>query len=88
MPALEGVSSVVIIAVLIALGLAIIKFPIKIIFKLLLNTALGFVALLLINAAGSFVGITIAVNWINAAIVGILGIPGVALVLLLQWLAR
>ncbi|MCL2401252.1 MAG: pro-sigmaK processing inhibitor BofA family protein [Oscillospiraceae bacterium] len=88
MPAIEGVSGVVVIAVLIIVGLAIIKFPIKIIFKLLLNTALGFGALILINAAGSHIGITIAVNWINAAIVGVLGVSGVALILLLQWLAR
>jgi inhibitor of the pro-sigma K processing machinery len=79
---------IVTIAVLIMLALAVIKFPIKIIFKLLINTVLGFIALLLINFAGSYVGITIAVNWINAAIIGVLGVPGVALILLLQWLAR
>ncbi|MCL2408657.1 MAG: pro-sigmaK processing inhibitor BofA family protein [Oscillospiraceae bacterium] len=88
MPAIGDIGSPVIIVILILLGLAIIKFPIKIIFKLLLNTALGFVALLLINAAGSLIGVAIAVNWINAAIVGILGVSGVALILLLQWLAR
>lgn len=60
--------------------------PMKLVFKFLLNTILGFVALILINFVGSFIGISIGVNWLNAAIVGILGLPGVALLLILQWL--
>ena len=62
------------------------KKPMKLVFKFLLNTILGFVALILINFFGSFIGISIGVNWLNAAIVGILGLPGVALLLILQWL--
>jgi len=72
---------------LLLLALAILKFPIKIIFKLIINTVIGFVALLLLNYAGGFIGVSITVNWINALIVGVLGVPGVALILLLQWLA-
>jgi len=74
-------------AALILLVLAIIKFPIKIIFKLILNTVIGFAALLLLNFAGGYIGVAITVNWLNALIVGVLGVPGVALILLLQWLA-
>jgi len=73
--------------VLILLVLAIIKFPIKIIFKLIINAVLGFVILLILNYAGGFIGVTVAVNWINAVIVGVFGVPGVVLILLLQWIA-
>ena len=74
-------------AALLLLLLAIIKFPIKIIFKLLINTILGFVALLMLNFIGGLIGVQIAVNWINAVIVGVFGVPGVALILMLQWLS-
>jgi inhibitor of the pro-sigma K processing machinery len=58
----------------------------KIIFKLILNTIIGFLALFVINWLGAFIGISVAVNWLNAIIVGVLGVPGVALILLLKWI--
>jgi len=83
-----GGGGLIIAAVVLGLlVLAIFKFPIKIIFKLIINTVMGFVVLLVLNYAGGFIGISVAVNWINAVIVGVLGLPGVALILLLQWLA-
>lgn len=69
-----------------ALVLKIFKKPLKILLKLLVNTLIGFAALILINYLGHFVGIAIGVNWVNAAIVGVLGVPGVALLLILQLL--
>ena len=64
----------------------IIKTSLRFIFKLLLNTVMGFIALFVINLLGGFIGISIGVNWITAIVVGIFGLPGVALLLLLQWL--
>ena len=60
--------------------------PIRIIFKLALNTVLGFFALILINYFGAMIGISIGVNLINALVIGCLGVPGVGLLLLLRWL--
>lgn len=64
-------------------GLMIIYFfgrlflvPIKIILKLLLNSVIGGVVLLLINLIGSGFGVSLPVNLITALVVGILGIPG------------
>ena len=47
---------------------------------------LGFLILILINYLGSYIGISIGINWINALVVGILGLPGAALLLILHWL--
>ncbi|WP_416198900.1 pro-sigmaK processing inhibitor BofA family protein [Sporanaerobacter sp.] len=58
--------------------------PLKWIGKLIINGILGGVALFLINIIGNFVGFSIAINPINAIITGILGLPGVALILILQ----
>ena len=60
--------------------------PIKIIVKLLFNTALGFAGLILLDQFGAYIGITLGVNLINAVVTGVLGLPGLALLLLLKWL--
>lgn len=58
--------------------------PLKYLWKLLLNGILGGLLLFVINLVGGFFGINIAINPITALISGFLGIPGVALLLLLQ----
>jgi inhibitor of the pro-sigma K processing machinery len=70
---------------LLALLFKILKTPLKWVFKLLLNTLTGFLALIVLNFFGSWVGITLGVNWINALVVGVLGLPGVVLLLLLKY---
>jgi len=72
---------------LLILLILVLKAPIKLFFKLLLNTVVGFAVLLAFNYFGSFIGISLPVNWINAIIIGILGIPGVAVVAILNFLA-
>ena len=80
--AMPGIITVVLVLVCIL----IFTKPIRFILKLLINTLIGFVVLILINKFGSYIGVTLGVNWINAAVVGILGVPGVALLLILRWL--
>jgi len=64
----------------------LLKRPIKIIFKLLLNTLLGFVILIIFNFLGGFVDFSLDINFISAAVTGILGLPGVILLVLLKLL--
>ena len=58
--------------------------PIKFLIKLLLNAILGGILLFVFNFIGGLFGLSIAINPFNAVIVGILGIPGVILLLVLQ----
>ena len=58
--------------------------PIKWIFKLLLNSLIGFAALFIFNYLGTFIGIELTVGWVSALIVGVLGIPGIILLLLIE----
>lgn len=51
--------------------------PLKILLKLLVGSLLGGLALLIINAAGSSIGIMVPLNLLTAGIAGILGFPGV-----------
>lgn len=57
--------------------------PIKLIIKLVWNAILGGALLWLVNLVGGVFGFTIAINWMSALIVGLLGIPGV--ILLVIW---
>jgi len=55
--------------------------PIKIILKLLLNSALGGIFILLFNWIGAYWDLHIALNIFSAVIVGLLGLPGAILLL-------
>ena len=63
----------------------IFRSPLKLAGKLLLNTLLGFLALWLVAATSAHTGIALGMNLANALVVGVLGLPGVVLLLLLQW---
>ena len=58
--------------------------PIRILIKLLINGLIGGVFLLLFNLVGGIFNLAVAINPLNAIIVGILGIPGVIIILILQ----
>jgi len=58
--------------------------PLKMIFKLAVNSIAGGIVILIINYMGAFFGVMIPLNMINALIVGVLGIPGAVLLLILN----
>lgn len=65
--------------------LRVFQTPLKLAVKLLLNTLLGFLALWLIQLTAVYTGATLGLNLWNALVIGVLGIPGLALLLLAQW---
>lgn len=59
--------------------------PLKLALRLLLSALLGLAALLALNLVGGITGVTLGLNLPNALVVGVLGVPGLVLLLLLQW---
>ncbi len=59
--------------------------PLRLVLKVGMNTVLGFLALIALDLFSPLLGLHIGVNLINALIVGILGLPGLALLVLMQW---
>lgn len=53
--------------------------PLKLAAKVLLNTALGFLALFLLGLTEPVTGFSLGLNFFNALTVGILGVPGLVL---------
>jgi len=60
--------------------------PIRLIIKLIINGILGGILLLIANFIGGFFGINIVINPLTAVIAGILGIPGIILLIVLQFI--
>lgn len=76
--------SVVICIVFLLIFGKIFLLPMKKIFKFVLNTSLGALAIFIINTIGTSFEFHIGLNLINAIIIGILGIPGAVLLILLK----
>ena len=62
--------------------------PLKNIFKLVLNSILGGILIYIINIVGMNFGFHIGLNIITAVIVGILGLPGAVLLVVLKIVLR
>ncbi|MDO4481568.1 MAG: pro-sigmaK processing inhibitor BofA family protein [Bacillota bacterium] len=71
------------IALLYLLGYLLMT-PIKAAGKLAVNSMLGGCALVVINFLGNFLGFHLPLNFFSAIIAGFLGVPGVALLFLLE----
>lgn len=60
--------------------------PVAILGKILLNSICGGLVLAGLNYLGSFIGLSIVVSPIASLIAGFLGIPGIVLVIILQYI--
>ncbi len=69
--------------ILVALILFILTKPVKWIFKTVFNGLLGGIMLLIINYMGASIGLNIPINPISALVAGVLGFPGVILLVLI-----
>lgn len=82
----EKVAIGILILFVVGAVLRLFKTPLKLAMQVLLNTLLGFGALFLLNLTQAVTGISLGVNLLNALVIGILGVPGLGLLLLVQWL--
>ena len=65
--------------------LRIFRSPLRLALKVLGNTLFGFLALWGVNLTVALTGISLGMNLWNALTVGVLGLPGLILLLTLQW---
>lgn len=79
LPILIGVAVLFIVLKLLAL-------PMKIIIKLVINGLVGGLVIFIVNLIGANFGFMIDLTWITALIVGFLGVPGVVIVAILQFI--
>lgn len=70
---------------LLMLFIRIIRLPLKLLAKAALHAAVGFVALFVLNFLGSWIGVNLEMNLFNALVAGILGVPGVLILLIFKY---
>ena len=70
---------------LVVVCLRLFAAPLKLALKVAFNSALGFGAVWLLNLTTSVTGLSLGLNWFNAIVIGILGVPGFGLLLLVKW---
>lgn len=64
----------------------IFSWPFRKIFKLVLNIALGLIMILIVNVFGQNIGLHIPFNIVTALISGILGLPGVICLIVINYI--
>ena len=77
--------SILTIAIPVVLGLLVLRLllaPMKLLWKLAINSLSGFVCLWLLNLVSGITGIVFEINFVTALIVGFLGIPGIVLLVI------
>lgn len=59
---------------------------VKLLFKFIANSLVGFVILLLFNFFGSLIGVHLPITIITAFVTGVFGIPGILVLLILKYI--
>ena len=83
---MESILAIVVPVVLAILALKLLLTPMKIIWKLALNSLSGFICLWLLNLVSGNTGIVFEINLLTTLIVGFLGIPGIVLLVIVHFL--
>lgn len=63
----------------------ILFIPLRFVVRLLFNAAVGGLLLWVANLLGRYIGVVVPINPITALLAGFLGVPGVVLVLAIQY---
>ncbi|MDD4171935.1 MAG: pro-sigmaK processing inhibitor BofA family protein [Syntrophomonas sp.] len=74
--------------VVIYIGAQVIMKPVKLLWKLLINSVIGLVLLLLVNYGAARFGFILPINIITILVAGFLGIPGILLLICFQMLLQ
>ncbi|PKM75776.1 MAG: SigmaK-factor processing regulatory BofA [Firmicutes bacterium HGW-Firmicutes-15] len=62
--------------------------PVKLLWKLIINSAIGLILLLMANYGAAYFGFALPINIITVLVAGFLGIPGILLLVCFQLLLK
>lgn len=82
---MENFVSILIPVLLLGLLLRLLVLPIRWFWKLFVNGGCGFLCLWLLNSISGFTGLYFPINYVTAIIAGFLGLPGIVLLAILQF---
>ena len=82
---IEKAALVLVIAFTAVTCLRLLRRPLKLLLRLAVSSTLGFGALWLLQYTAAYTGLSLGLNLFNVLTVGVLGLPGLGLLVLLQW---
>jgi len=82
---MENFVSIFVPLLLLSILLRVLVLPVRWFWKIFINSGCGFLCLWLLNSVSGFTGLAFPVNSVTAAIAGFLGLPGIALLAILQF---
>ena len=80
---MEQFVTLLIPALLALILVRLLVLPMKLIFKLLINSGCGFMCLWLLNSSSGFTGILFPINAVTVLTAGVLGLPGIGILAVL-----
>ena len=83
---MENFVSILIPLLLLMLLLKLLVLPIRWFWKVFVNSGCGFLCLWLLNSISAFTGLLFPINAVTALIAGFLGLPGIALLAIFQFM--
>ena len=83
---MENILALIIPVLIAVLVFKLLFSQVKLIWKLAVNSLSGFVCLWLLNLASGITGIVFEINFITTLLVGFLGVPGIILLLIGQFM--
>lgn len=85
MPSFTTIAVLAFVILFIVVFIKILKTPLKWVWKFLLNALSGLILLILTNLLGSALNFSLDITWLNAIVSGVLGLPGVLLLLAIKY---
>ena len=81
---MENFSAIAIPILAVYLLLRLMALPIRLVWKIGINSVCGFLCLWLLNRIAFFTGIQFPINAVTVTVAGFLGLPGIGLLALIQ----
>lgn len=88
MTALPGYAAWCLAGLVLCAALLLLRRPLALLLRLLLRSGAGLAVLALFSQVGHLFGVSLGVNLINALVLGALGMPGLGLLMMMQWALR
>ena len=77
--------AIVVAFIFLVLLIKLIRTPLRWALKLLINAISGVIILFLTNMLGGLIGFSLDITWLNAIVAGLLGFPGILLLLAIKY---
>ena len=88
MNSLPGYAAWCLAGLILCAALLLLRRPVAWMLRLVFRSGVGLAVLALFSQIGHLIGVTLGVNLVNALVLGVLGVPGLGLLLMVQWVLK